>query len=255
MWACYKFLCAVLITFGLVSTANAAVIFTSDAFFVPGNGPQSNGAGLFSVEQTPIGSGIPLTTPDNLGSGFATGRGFAIRYVASAADLGSSVFINWTVDRDYLSFGGFATVSIKSDFIIELTNSQGGSATVYYNAATTGSRITGAGLASITEPGDTFILTPENPTKAVSLQATSSVFELIGAGTDQLRQNYLLSLSPNHAGQEFRIYLSAGVGITSILESQQLSAVPEPSSVVALAVGFPLINRLFTRLRRTKRLH
>lgn len=249
----HKFLWVGLLAVGFAAPASAGFIFTSDAYFVPGNGPQTSGAGLFSVEQAPIGSGVPLTALDNLGAGFSTGRGFIIRYGASATDLGGSVFINWTADRDYLSSGGLAAASIRAGFTIELADSQGGTANVSYEAGTTGSITTGPPTIFVTDPGFTFALTPDDSTKEVSQQATGSLFALIGSGSDSLRQNFLVSLSPTRVGQEFRIYLSPEVGITSILEAQQEVVVPEPSTIGLLAAALPLLGLGLARSHRTRR--
>src|SRR5918993_1692313 len=120
---------------GFGQAARGEYQFTSSAYFTAGSAPQTTGAGQLTFEQAPVGSGVGITAPADIQHGFETGRGYVLRYITAAADVGQTISITWTADRDFLSLGEQSYTTIKLDFLAELVG-EGGGVNVAYTAGT-----------------------------------------------------------------------------------------------------------------------
>jgi hypothetical protein len=250
----YLVSCLSVIALAFSHQAPAGIIFTGDPYFTLANepgltGPESEKTGTLVIERLPIGSGIPLSTPEALADGIEVGRGYVIRYIASEENVGESVNISWVADRDYISDGGLAVATIRADFLMELIDvgnlglNFGYGAGVQANifVSPQGAEVSGPDLADANIP----MLSGNNPQLAVLRQSAANIALSPGNGT--MRQFFTLNISPRAAGQELRMYISENTGITSTL-AVGVVEVPEPPGIGLLALaGLLGVGALYRR--------
>lgn len=229
-------------------TARAAYQFTGSAYFPAGGSPQTNGSGQFTFQLAPVGSGVGLSAPADLPDGFETAQGYILRYITAQADVGQTVRVTWTADRDFLSVGSPSYTTIAVDLVATLI-SEGGGVTLDYFAGTE-HRLMGPG-------SDVFVsgsldLMPGNATATVSRSGSSAVFVPLTGVADSLRQTVQFDITPTEAGQEVRIHFSPRGVVSTGHNLPDVNAVPAPPALILCLSAVPVLGAMGWRSARRK---
>ncbi len=213
------------------SSGYASIVFLGTPEFVPNNTPMSSGAGTFVVEALPFGSGTGLSSPSSHPDGMSTGQGYGIKYIAAPADIGSSVLISWTADREFAAtIGTIATFQVFLDAQFSILNPQGAGARVYLEAGT-GRRLNGPDSAWLFSD---FVLNATSGTRILS--DVSSRSTVLQDPNDALRQNLLISFNPTVAGQELQVFFGTE-GLRSTVVAGPPASVSTPRSLPLLLMA------------------
>ena len=207
-----------------VGQAEAAITFVSDAF----SHTSTFGDGEWTIEQAPLGSGIPPSEPTNLTDGFTIGD-VVFRYVAASGSESGAVGIALNAQRDFQAESGNFTNTIQLGFTVELVDTQDSTVWVQWEA-TTVHRLAAPNGQALVDGGDW--LSPSDPL-SVLVEDSASFFNPLNSGMDELHGGIGLYLHPTHAGQEFLIHFSPDVGVNATtIAGPNPNVVPEPTTLV-----------------------
>ncbi|MDX1965342.1 MAG: hypothetical protein SFX18_19505 [Pirellulales bacterium] len=238
---------AVSIMFGsaiFCKNALADIAFTTTAIYT--QPPLFFGKGIWTIERSPLGSGLPLASPQDSSNGFVFADKTIFRYVATSDAVGTSVGFSWAIERGYLANDGeLFTLHSQFAYTAQLLDSKGKSSATFFDMTTVHPLIGGGAIAR--DESGSRVLPVNGDVESIHAESFASLI-IPPSGGGRLVQGGLLVLGPSAAGQEFLIEFD-GV-VSEVFRSNITSGVPEPASL-AVWMGVGIIGYISFNLRKT----